>query len=159
MKNQQSKSTAKIKVVPPPLIFLVMIFTGLALHLFFPPTVKIQSLFIRIFFALLFIGFSGIIAFHAMRVMKDFKTDIIFKKPTSNLVVTGPFRFSRNPLYVSLLLLYPGIGILINSIWFLPLLILLFIVLRQIVLKEEKSLNQLFPKEFQTYKNSVRRWF
>jgi protein-S-isoprenylcysteine O-methyltransferase Ste14 len=153
-----NEKNTQIKVVPPPLIFFAVIIVGLTLHRFYPLTIKIQSLFIRVFFASMFIGFSGIIAVQSFTVMHRHKTDIIFKKPTTNLIITGPFKFSRNPLYMSLFLLYAGIGVLLNSLWFAPLLLLLFVFLRQVVLKEEKLLDRLFSQEFQNYKNKVRRW-
>lgn len=153
------EKNVQIKVVPPPLIFLAMILIGLVLHRLIPLTIKIQSSFIRILFASIFIGFSGKITGQTFRVMRRHKTDIVFKKPTICLITTGPFRFSRNPLYISLLLLYVGIGVLLNSLWFAPLLLLMFIFLRQMVLNEEKLLSYLFTEEFQDNKNSVRRWF
>ena len=96
------------------------------------------TLIVYSFFASMFIGLSGIIAVQSYRVMRHHQTDIIFKNPTTNLVITGPFKFSRNPLYLSLLLLYTGVGVLLNSIWFAPLLLFLFIFLRRVVLSEEK---------------------
>lgn len=148
-----------MKVVPPPLIFFFLILVGLALHIVIPPTIKIHSTLVRMFAVLTLTGLSGIIAFQSFRVMRRYKTDITFRQPTTTLVDKGPFRLTRNPLYVSLLLLYAGIGVLLNSVWFVPLFFVLFGSLQKVILREEKYLDSLYGEKFQNYKNSVRRWF
>ena len=156
MKNENKN--AQIRIVPPPLIFFALFFFGIILHFFIPSTIKIQSAFVRIFVGLTTIGCSGIIALQSFKIMRRYETDITFKRPTTTLIVEGPFRFTRNPLYVSLLLLYAGIGVLINSLWFVPLFFILFIYLRKVIQREERCLEDTYAEEFLKFKNSVRRW-
>jgi protein-S-isoprenylcysteine O-methyltransferase Ste14 len=75
------------------------------------------------------------------------------------LVVDGPFRFSRNPLYVSLTLMYLGISVAANALW--PLAFLIFAVVivdRGVILQEERFLEKRFGEEYRSYKARVRRW-
>ncbi len=80
-------------------------------------------------------------------------------KPASALITEGPYRFSRNPSYVSLTLLYLGIGILLNNGWILILVAPVFLVMDLwVVRREERHLEARFGEEFLRYKAAVRRW-
>jgi protein-S-isoprenylcysteine O-methyltransferase Ste14 len=71
----------------------------------------------------------------------------------------GVFRFSRNPLYLSLTLLYIGISLLFNALWALLLLLpLLVIVQIGVIQREEVYLERKFSDEYLRYKAQVRRW-
>ena len=79
--------------------------------------------------------------------------------PTTALVTTGPFRFSRNPLYVALTLAYLGIAVAAQSLWALALLIVVLIVMQQGVIgREERYLERPFGADYLRYKERVRRW-
>lgn len=81
------------------------------------------------------------------------------RKPASALITEGPYRFSRNPSYVSLTLLYLGIGILLNNGWILILVAPVFLVMDLwVVRREERHLEAKFGEEFLRYKAAVRRW-
>ena len=80
-------------------------------------------------------------------------------RPSSRLTVSGPYRFTRNPMYVSLALLYAGLAVLWSLIWALSVLplVLLFID-RRIIVPEEQYLLRRFGAEYTAYKSRVRRW-
>ncbi len=81
------------------------------------------------------------------------------RKPASALITEGPYRFSRNPSYVALTLLYLGIGILFNNGWILILVAPVFLVMDLwVVRREERHLEAKFGEEFLRYKAAVRRW-
>ena len=81
------------------------------------------------------------------------------RKSASALITEGPYRFSRNPSYVSLTLLYLGIGILLNNGWILILVAPVFLVMDLwVVRREERHLEATFGEEFLRYKATVRRW-
>ena len=87
------------------------------------------------------------------------KTTFDTSKSTTKIVTKGSFRFSRNPLYFSLLLLIFGIAVLFFSIWlFLMVPILYIILLFKAVKLEESYLSQKFGKEYLEYSAKVRRW-
>ncbi len=80
-------------------------------------------------------------------------------RPVSNLVVEGPFRYSRNPGYVSLAMVYAGIAGLANALWAILLLPATLLVIRRgVIEREERYLEHLFGEEYLRYKARVRRW-
>ncbi len=80
-------------------------------------------------------------------------------KPTTKIVVQGPFRFFRNPIYLSFTLIYLGITIATNALWPLLLLpVVLVIIQLRALYPEEKYLEQRFGEEYLRYKARVRRW-
>jgi len=86
-------------------------------------------------------------------------TNVRPDRPATALVTGGPFRFSRNPLYVSLIALYLGITLLFDALWPLILLIpVLAFVHWGIVLREERYLELKFGDAYRDYKTRVRRW-
>ncbi len=94
-----------------------------------------------------------------VRTMRAAGTTLDVDKPVSRLVQDGPFRYSRNPGYLSLAMLYAGIAILRNALWailFLPLLLL--VTRRELIEREERYLERTFGEEYLAYKRRVRRW-
>src|SRR5207244_12588786 len=75
------------------------------------------------------------------------------------IVVHGPFRFTRNPMYVSLVALYLSLTLFVNSVWPLVLLpVVIALVQRQAIAREEAYLEAKFGGEYRAYKPRVRRW-
>jgi protein-S-isoprenylcysteine O-methyltransferase Ste14 len=75
------------------------------------------------------------------------------------IVRTGPYRFSRNPIYLAFSLFQLGIAIWINSLWLLATLVGAVALIHSIVIRrEEQYLEQRFGAEYLDYKASVRRW-
>ncbi len=80
-------------------------------------------------------------------------------KPTTAIVVHGPYRFTRNPMYVGLVALYLGLTIFVNSLWPLALLpVVVALVQRHVIAREEAYLEAKFGDEYRAYKDRVRRW-
>ena len=78
----------------------------------------------------------------------------------SNLVLVGPYRFTRNPIYLGCLLMLLGLVIVWSSIVTLFFLILIYIVFRYIFIKrEEIILEEEFGDEYRDFKKRVKRWF
>ncbi len=80
-------------------------------------------------------------------------------RPTTVLVFSGPYRFSRNPMYIGLTLLYAGLMTYLRLPWgliFLPLVI--WLITLWVIVPEEKYLEQKFGSEYLNYKSTVRRW-
>lgn len=87
------------------------------------------------------------------------KTPISPLLPTRRLVISGPYRFSRNPDYLGQTLVYVGIGLALNSAWPLIALVPALLILRYAVIaKEERYLHRLFGAEYDDYCRRVRRW-
>ncbi len=80
-------------------------------------------------------------------------------KPTTTLVTTGVFRWSRNPTYLGLTLAYAGIALVGNSVW--PLVLLPFVLAlfqRRVIRREERYLARVFGPTYEAYARRVRRW-
>lgn len=80
--------------------------------------------------------------------------------PTAKIVRTGPYRYSRNPLYVGLALCFGGLAFAIDMPWLLILLLPMLLTTQFLLIRpEEKYLEARFGDEYIDYKKSVRRWF
>ncbi len=95
----------------------------------------------------------------AVRRFRAARTTLQPWESTAALVTEGPFRFSRNPIYVGYTLLYLGIGFWMNSAWSLVLLPLVLAAMhRLVIVKEEAYLESRFGEAYETYRRRVRRW-
>jgi len=80
-------------------------------------------------------------------------------KPTTALVIWGPYRFTRNPMYVGMTMLYLGGTVLLNDPWPLALLpVIIALVQRRVIAREEVYLERKFGDAYRAYKARVRRW-
>ena len=100
-----------------------------------------------------------IIGLLAVRFMLAAKTSPNPYRPTNALVLSGPYRFSRNPMYVGLTLLYAGLMIFFELTWGLLLLpVVIWLITIWVVVPEERYLEQKVGTEYLNYRSRVRRW-
>jgi protein-S-isoprenylcysteine O-methyltransferase Ste14 len=147
---------AEIKIDAPVLLVIAVLLTVLLQRLI--PLPFLPSLPSRIAGAILFLaGFAlGIPAFRGM--LKS-RTSPNPHRPTTALVFDGTYRITRNPMYLSMLLMYAGISIFLQNAWFLlflPMLAWLFTI--WVIIPEEKYLEQKFGAQYLDFKGRVRRW-
>ena len=92
--------------------------------------------------------------------MRRADTPIDSRKPVSNLTTEGPFRYTRNPAYLSMTMIYAGVAVLRNASWAILLLPLVLVAIQrdQIVGREERYLERTFGEEYLDYKARARRW-
>ena len=110
-------------------------------------------------FGLLLIGLGLGLNIWSSRTLKEAKTSIAFHNTPACLVIKGPFRFSRNPIYLSGVILLSGIALLLGSlITFIFPAILLLILDRVYIPIEESSLKMQFGDAYLDYQARVRRW-
>jgi protein-S-isoprenylcysteine O-methyltransferase Ste14 len=76
----------------------------------------------------------------------------------NQLVLKGPYAFSRNPMYVGWTLVYVGIALVVNTVWLLLLLPVVLLVTQIVVVREERSLEGRFGSAYRSYKTSARRY-
>jgi protein-S-isoprenylcysteine O-methyltransferase Ste14 len=94
-----------------------------------------------------------------IRTMRGADTTLDVNKPVSRVVQDGLFRYSRNPGYLSLVMIYAGIATLRNALWAIRLLPLVLVVTqRELIEREECYLERIFGEEYLAYKRKVRRW-
>lgn len=80
-------------------------------------------------------------------------------RPAKAITSQGPYRFTRNPMYLSLAFLQLGVAFLANSLWTLLFVIpVLYVVQRAVIDREEKYLTRKFGQEYLAYRQRVRRW-
>ena len=86
-------------------------------------------------------------------------TPVPARKPTTVIVRTGPYRFSRNPIYLAFSVFQLGIAIWANSVWLLATLVGAVALIHYLVIRrEEQYLERKFGAQYADYKASVRRW-
>ena len=155
---KKGKDAPDIVVLPPVLVGGTMI-VGLIAHYTLWPVSPLPNLVARPLGAVLFV-LSGILAHRAHRAMERVGTNVFPTQPTLALATDGPFRFTRNPLYIAALGVYLGVALWVNSVVMLLLIIPMAAVLHWgIVLREEQYLSAKFPEVYAAYRAQVRRWF
>ena len=141
----------------PPLIYLAFLAAGILLDYIFPVAVLPDRLQYPMGLAL--IAAAAIAMPFVLHRFRKAGTSFDVRKPTSALVTGGPYRFSRNPGYLSLTLLYAGIGVAADSLWIVGLLVPVLAVMHcGVILREERYLERKFGEDYLRYKRSVRRW-
>jgi len=143
--------------VPPPLVYLLALLSGLVLdrraHVPFLPRGVTRVLGWPL------VGGGVALAVWFARTMRGADTTMHINKPVSRLVREGPFRYSRNPGYLSLTMLYAGIAVLRNALWAILLLpLVLYVIQHAVIEREERYLERTFGEEYLDYKARVRRW-
>ena len=144
-------------VVPPPLIYLGPLVLGLLLNRKLPAPFLPRRM-ARIL-GLFLLGGWALLGGWFFRTMQRAGAPIRTDKPVPGLATDGPFRYTRNPGYLSLAMFYAGIASLANALWAILLLpTTLFVVQRTVIEREERYLERKFGEEYLRYKARVRRW-
>src|SRR5215472_9539931 len=140
----------------PPLIFLFAILLGILLNWawslpFVPSSLRLLGPLVILCAVLLFLL--------SLREFRAAGTPVRGSERTTAIVRTGPYRFSRNPIYVSFILLVLGVSIWLNNLWLLLTLVAAAGFIAIVVIpREERFLERNFPEQYSSYKASVRRW-
>ena len=99
------------------------------------------------------------LSFWGMLTFAQAKTAILPMRPATRIVDHGPYSFTRNPMYVGMSLAYLGGALVLNSVWTIILFpIVIALLLRLVILREERYLSSAFGAEYDDYRKRVRRW-
>jgi len=143
--------------VPPPLFYVAATGGGAVLRRYVPLTIGWGAP--RVIAAWLFFALFAALFVWSLTWFARQKTTIIPDRPARALVLDGPFRFTRNPLYLAMALLTIGVGLWLNTWWvFLLLLPAVVMVDRFVIAREEAYLRRRFGAEYDAYTARVRRW-
>jgi protein-S-isoprenylcysteine O-methyltransferase Ste14 len=147
------------RVIPPPVLFLAALCLGVAVQYVKPRALLAHA---AVGYAVggapisLGLTLSTWMVLHFRRS----GTPVSPLLPSRQLVVSGPYRFSRNPDYIGQTVIYVGIALVLNSVWvFLALFPALLLVRYAVIAREERYLRSRFGAEYASYCQRVRRWF
>lgn len=140
----------------PPIVFLAAILLGIALNHFWalgfvPLAIRLLGPTAVLCALLLFL--LALREFHAAG------TPVQGSQRSTTIVRTGPYAWSRNPIYLSFALLVAGLGVWMNDLWMVLTLIPAGVFIAVVVIpREERFLEHNFSNQYASYKAAVRRW-
>ena len=144
-------------IAPPPLIYLGALIFGLLLGRRFPMSFLPRTMARGLGWTLL--GGGVLLLGWFERAMRQADTPTNPYKPVERIATEGPFRYTRNPGYLAMTLIYAGIASLANALWAILLLpVALLVIQRGVIEREERYLEGKFGEEYLSYKAQVRRW-
>ncbi|HEY8182849.1 MAG TPA: isoprenylcysteine carboxylmethyltransferase family protein [Thermoanaerobaculia bacterium] len=146
-------------IAPPPLLGLACIAAGFIAARFKPLPFFPGPSSVRVAFSVALFLIPVAIVFVARRELIKHKEHPNPYKPTSAIVSSGIYGFSRNPIYIAFLIVVLATAIAANNAWLLLSIVLLFVLLQfGVVRAEERYLSGKFGAEYEEYRRSVRRW-
>ena len=148
---------ANLGIVRPPFVYLATIVTGSVLEIAWPTAFLPRGFATPLGSAL--VVAAVMLFFYSVAKFRAAGTPVPGNRPTTAIVRAGPYRFSRNPIYVAFSLLQLGIAAWLNSLWLIATLIAAIALMTTVVIpREERYLERKFGTEYLDYKGRVRRW-
>src|SRR5262245_50374588 len=155
--GQAAKADSPGVIVFPPALFVGAFLVSLVPHFFWPLHLGLVRP-VRSLGGIVIVA-SGALAIWGRKTMTRAGTNVLPSKPALTMVMEGPFRFTRNPLYVANVFTYLGLTLISNSVWplffFAPMLCVLH---WGIIRREERYLENKFGEPYLAYKSRVRRY-
>jgi protein-S-isoprenylcysteine O-methyltransferase Ste14 len=155
--RSDNQDVANSGFIRPPVVYLIAILAGLGLDFIRPLRWLPTEIGVGVGVPLVIV--SLVLFFASTRRFKAADTPVPGNKPTTAIVQSGPYRFSRNPIYLAFSVLMLGIACWRNSPWFLAALAAAASLMSFVVIpREERYLQRRFGIEYLEYKAKVRRW-
>jgi len=152
-----ARDVANLGLVRPPLVYLISLVSGAAIQLALPLSFLPGALAMPLGAPLVAVAIA--LFSYSVAKFRAAGTPVPARKPTTLIVRTGPYRFSRNPIYLAFSLFQLGIAIWLNSVWLLVTLVVAVALMHYVVIRrEEQYLERKFGAHYLEYKASVRRW-
>ena len=154
----KKSKAAQVWFFPPYLVFLGLIISFLLEFLVFRNQIFDNSIIFR--FLGIILTIAAILLFvKSVRIFNLRKEKIHPRSISTQIFKDGPFQFSRNPIYLAMFVLLIGVGLTLNSFWFLYSGLVVAIMIHYgVIIPEENYLEKEFGKDYLEYKKSVRRW-
>lgn len=144
-------------IAHPPVIYAASIAVGLGLHYLWPTSV-VPGAWGAVIGPVLVL-FAVVVFVSAVRQMLAAGTQVPTNRPSACVVTAGPYRFTRNPIYLSFTVAHLGIAAWVNSLWLVAVLpVTLVVMSRGVIAREERYLAKKFGQAYLGYKSAVRRW-
>ena len=151
-----SKDHASVKIHPPILLF-IHVGAVFILNRLFPILITIPRIFDWMGYGLVLVGLG--FAFRAMGRFRQAHTTLDPHGSVSAIVTEGPYRISRNPIYLGLLCTLIGLPLVLGTFWGAVLSPVFVMTMNQLVIKHEEAyLEEKFEDVYSSYKSRVRRW-
>jgi protein-S-isoprenylcysteine O-methyltransferase Ste14 len=148
---------ANLGLVRPPLVYLSSLVIGVLLQLAMPLPFLSGTLAVPLGAPLVVVALA--LFAYSVAKFRAAGTPVPGRKPTTVIVRTGPYRFSRNPIYLAFSIFQLGIAIWVNSLWVLVTLVGAVALIHWVVIRrEEQYLERRFGAAYLDYKAAVRRW-
>ncbi len=144
----------------PPIVYVAAVAAAIVLN-WLVPLPWIPGPLGELLFAVGWLVVGGALAIDitAMRTMARAKTTIMPHRGSDHLVTSGPFSFTRNPIYLGNTMLMIGIGLIAGIVWFILLApVAAFVTQKLAIEREERHLEMRFGKKYRDYAKKVRRW-
>jgi protein-S-isoprenylcysteine O-methyltransferase Ste14 len=155
--SSATRDVVKLGLIRPPLVYLVSLVSGAVIHIAMPLPFLSGTLAVPL--GVLFVAVAIVLFSYSAAKFRAAGTPVPARKPTTVIVRTGPYRFSRNPIYLAFSLFQLGIAIWVNSVWLLATLVGAMALMHFVVIpREEQYLERKFGAQYLDYKASVRRW-
>ena len=155
--KKAAQDVANLGLVRPPLVYLISLVAGAVAQLasplpFLPGTLAVP-------FGAALVAVAIALFSYSVAKFRTAGTPVPARKPTTVIVRTGPYRFSRNPIYLAFSVFQLGIAIWVDSLWLLATLVAAVALIHYVVIpREEQYLERRFGAQYLDYKASVRRW-
>lgn len=152
-----NEQVANPGLLRPPLVYAGFGLAAVALHRFWPWS--IAAGWIGRAVGIVLVVFSAALILWTLRVFASHQTPFPGSRAVRSIVVSGPFRFSRNPAYLGFSGIVLGAALLFDTYWMLPALVCSVAVVDRIVIaREERYLLEHFGERYREYRQRVRRW-
>jgi len=152
-----TREVANLGIVRPPLVYLSALLIGSVIQFAAP-----LQFFPRVLAAPLggsLVVVAIVLLSSSVKKFRAAGTPVPASKPTTAIVRAGPYRFTRNPIYLAFSLLHLGIALWVNSVWLIATLVAAVALIHYVVIpREEQYLEGRFGGEYLEYKASARRW-
>ena len=146
-------------IAPPPILFAICVIAAAIVDHYRPLPIMNGQRDVRFATASLLSALAVTIAATARREMIAHKEHPNPYKPTNTIVESGPYRFSRNPIYIAFFIVAIAVGFFANSWWIVASIIPIFFLLHfGVILREEQYLSSKFGETYEGYRRRVRRW-
>ena len=150
-------SVANAGVVRPPVVVLASLLSAAVLTIAWPLPFFPRVLHLPL--GGLVVAMAAGLFWYSIRQFRTAGTPVPGNKPTTAIIRTGPYRLSRNPIYLAFFSLHLGLAICVNSLWLVATLIATVAIIAVVVVpREEQYLTGRFGTEYLEYRASVRRW-
>jgi protein-S-isoprenylcysteine O-methyltransferase Ste14 len=145
-------------IVRPPIAWALAVLAGLALNWLMPWPFVPAVVSAGWLGAIVFVLALALVAW-AIFTMTRAGSNVPTNLPTTTIVETGPYRFTRNPIYLGMVLGLIGLAVAFNGLWLLMTLVPFALVIRYgVIAREEAYLERKFGDVYRRYRARVRRW-